>query len=224
MATSAPAASSAATAYRPMNPAPPSTSTRTRPVTAPCPASMFTPCQSEISVLTEIYARTTLSATRFRRTARRHAALPKSPDPRPAADDRLTPGRASFRPPLGRDGFALGRQPHGVADPRVAVLWRPADARRGACRTAAGGPLQRQHQPARACRTGSWCGWCTRSAIVAITSRRRRTLGAVATIVPRAQGARVRSHHRGAAGVCGRSRLRPRGVAIPRPASGTPWR
>ena len=63
--------------------------------------------------------------------------------PLPSADRAL-------RPPLGRDGRRLGRQPLRGADPCPAVRQRSAAHSRGHRRAARHGPLQRIDQPARA--------------------------------------------------------------------------
>src|SRR5437667_5062074 len=51
------------------------------------------------------------------------------------------------RPPLGRDGHALGDQPHGGPDSCAALPFRKTAQRGADCGNAQRGAIQRQHQP-----------------------------------------------------------------------------
>src|SRR5882672_1710211 len=133
MTTEWPRFARAAATCRPMNPAPPRTSVVILGLRA---------LHSVNSVLTEIYDRSSLVVKDL------YGANGKSAGGPPGRYDRR--GRPALRAALGRDGLALGREPHGVADSRAALSARPADARRGNRRAAAGGALERQQQPARA--------------------------------------------------------------------------
>jgi len=102
----------------------------------------------------------------------------------------------AIRPALGRDGGALGRQPHGRADPCAALPHGQAHARRRAVRNPRRRPLERQHEPARAAELGTGA---------ARPSERRPTrslrdvdprLGADANHRPRAPATRDRTHDR----------------------------
>src|SRR5258706_7834809 len=61
--------------------------------------------------------------------------------------DTVTAGGEPICAALGRNGFALGRQSHRVADTRAAVPVGSPDARRGDLRGTGGRTLERKQQP-----------------------------------------------------------------------------